>query len=123
MATPMPNLSICSSDICGDHGRLVAPPGGTKWWCTSMAPPRTFSFTTRSWPDTPHHGVSDAAPAAASAPRNLRLLVMKTPPFQKRCLAKTGFRVLALDPPIDACSPQHLVECIRDSGLMPVRAA
>src|SRR5436190_22153366 len=75
MATPIPNLSICSSDICADHGRLVLPPGGTKWWCTSMAAPRTFSFTARSWPNR-DGGASDAAPLAANAPRNRRLLVI-----------------------------------------------
>ena len=57
-------------------GRFVVPLGGTKWWCTSIAPPRTFSFAARPWPNTPDDGTSDAAPAAASVSRNWRLLVM-----------------------------------------------
>jgi hypothetical protein len=44
-----------------------------------MAPPRTFSFTTRSWPNSPDEGASDAALVAAMACRNARLLVMTLP--------------------------------------------
>jgi len=44
-----------------------------------MAPPRTFNFTRRCWLNTPDEGASEAAPAAASASRNRRLLVIDSP--------------------------------------------
>src|SRR6185295_16201666 len=74
-----------------------------------MAPPRTFNFTRRCWPNTPDEGASDAAPAAASTSTNRRLLVIHS---------SSTIRLLASPPPairapaqiFDLSGPPRLLE-------------
>src|SRR5512132_2416486 len=78
MATPILNFSICDSVSSGDHGRLPADiPGAWKWWCTSIAPPGTFSFTGGVWAKILESGKKVTAPVAASALRNVRRSVIR----------------------------------------------